>query len=91
MVLFLHPLLADDTVEGRETGRIERLREAAEQGVAEAQYSLGAMYDKGDGVPEDDFKAVKWYRKAAEQGLAEAQCDLSGMYILGLGVPKARP
>jgi hypothetical protein len=26
------------------------------------------MYDDGEGVPEDDAKAVHWYRKAAEQG-----------------------
>jgi uncharacterized protein len=28
---------------------------------------------QGQGVPEDDAEAVKWYRKAAEQGLARAQ------------------
>ena len=26
------------------------------------------MYDKGDGVPQDDAEAVKWYGHAAEQG-----------------------
>ena len=25
-------------------------------------------YAKGEGVPEDDVEAAKWYRKAAEQG-----------------------
>ena len=33
---------------------------AAEQGDAKAQYSLGYMYEVGDGVPEDDAEAVKW-------------------------------
>jgi len=33
-----------------------------------AQFSLGVMYYKGHGVPENDAEAVKWYRKAAEQG-----------------------
>ena len=41
---------------------------AAEQGDAEAQTSLGLMYDNGKGVPQDYAEAVKWYRKAAEQG-----------------------
>jgi TPR repeat protein len=26
------------------------------------------MYANGQGVPQDDFEAVKWYRLAAEQG-----------------------
>ena len=33
-------------------------------------YNLGLMYDSGEGVPEDDKEAVKWYRLAAEQGNA---------------------
>ena len=37
----------------------------AEQGHANAQTNLGLMYDNGDGVPEDDKQAVKWYRLAA--------------------------
>ena len=46
----------------------ELVRPLAEQGDALAQYSLGEMYDLGEGVPEDDAEAAKWYRKAAEQG-----------------------
>jgi len=44
------------------------IKEAAEQGDAYAQHSLGMAYGYGEGVPEDDEEAVKWYRKAAEQG-----------------------
>ncbi len=62
-------------------------RKAAEQGHAEAQFKLGAMYFSGDGVPQDDAGAVKWYRMAAEQGHAEAQADLAYMYENGLGHP----
>ena len=43
-------------------------RPFAEQGVTMAQYNLGVMYDKGQGVPQDDAEAAKWYQKAAEQG-----------------------
>ena len=63
-------------------------RKAAEQGHAGAQYSLGQMYDNGEGVPEDDVQALEWYRKAAEQGNAGAQYDLGRMYDNGEGVPK---
>jgi len=49
---------------------------SAEQGVASAQYNLGAMYANGDGVPENVAEAVKWYRLAAEQGNASAQTKI---------------
>ena len=55
---------------------IDQLRQAAEQGDASAQYNLGVMYDLGEGVPEDDREAVKWYRLAAEQGIAGSQFKL---------------
>ena len=48
----------------------------ADQGNASAQYNLGLMYDKGEGVAENDAEAVKWYRKAADQGRATAQSNL---------------
>lgn len=63
-------------------------RLAAEMGNAGAQLNLGVMYDFGQGVPEDDVEAVKWYRKAAEQGLAQAQFNLAVMYDDGEGVPE---
>ena len=47
-------------------------RKAAEQGDAKAQNNLGVVYDRGEGVPQDDAEAVKWYRKAAEQGMPGA-------------------
>ena len=58
----------------------------AEQGEANAQYNLGLMYDKGQGVKQDDVEAVKWYRQAAEQGYAKAQYNLGVMYYQGEGV-----
>ena len=61
---------------------------AAEQGQAEAQYTLGFMYAKGEGVPQDYAEAMKWFRKAAEQGHAEAQHNLGNMYVQGKGVPQ---
>jgi TPR repeat protein len=64
------------------------MRIAAEQGLARAQYNLGVKYANGDGVPEDDAEAVKWYRKAAEQGYADAQFNLGLTYADGEGVPE---
>ena len=51
-------------------------RKAAEQGDAKAQFNLGVMYDKGQGVMRNYAEAAKWYRKAAEQGDADAQRNL---------------
>ncbi|MDG1302395.1 MAG: tetratricopeptide repeat protein, partial [Opitutae bacterium] len=44
--------------------------------------------DHGNGIPEDDAEAVRWYRKAAEQGNAQAQYNLGRMYANGNGVPE---
>ena len=60
----------------------------AEQGDAVAQFNLGLMYDKGEGVPQDDKAAVQWYRRAAEQGHADAQNNLGVMHANGEGVPQ---
>jgi len=58
----------------------------ANNGDAFAQFTLGAMYDKGLGVAQDYSQAVDWYRKAAVQGDATAQVLLGNMYHNGLGV-----
>jgi TPR repeat protein len=64
------------------------LRKAAEQGYAAAQYTLGLMYNNGQGVPQDFTQAAAWYRKAAEQGLAPAQANLGTLYVNGQGVSR---
>ena len=49
-----------------QTPEIEALRARAEQGDAEAQFKLGAMYDFGrSGLLQDDAEAARWYRLAA--------------------------
>ena len=55
---------------------------------AEAQFMLGLMYDKGEGVPQNYAEALRWYRRAAEQGDARAQVNVGLMYEDGAGVPK---
>jgi hypothetical protein len=61
-------------------------RKAADQGDADAQNNLGAMYGNGEGVAKDDAEAVKWFRKAADQGNASAQLNLGMRYDNGWGV-----
>ena len=33
------------------------------------------MYANGEGVPEDDAEAVRWYRLAAAQGIEDARVN----------------
>lgn len=63
------------------------LRPLAEHGDVNAQFNLGVMYKKGDGVPQDTIEAAKWYEKAADQGYAPAEYNLASLYEKGLGVP----
>ena len=60
----------------------------ANDGDATAQFSLGFMYEKGQGVAQDYSQAADWYRKAAVQGDAEAINNLGLMYDKGEGVPQ---
>jgi TPR repeat protein len=60
-------------------------RPLAEQGDAEAQYYVGHMYEKGDGVKKDQSEMVKWYRKSSENGFAPAQYRLAVGYAFGAG------
>jgi len=61
-------------------------RPLAEQGDAEAQYSLGWFYANGYGVRVSPETAVKWWRRAGEQGHVEAQFALGMTYATGDGV-----
>jgi TPR repeat protein len=71
-----------------EAEAVKWFRQAAEQNVADAQFSLGVCYANGQGVTKDDAEAVKWFRKAAEQNLADAQYNLGVCYDSGEGVAK---
>ena len=51
---------------------LEETRARAEAGEAIAQYTLGYMYAEGDGVPEDDVEAVRWFTLAAGTAPARA-------------------
>lgn len=58
----------------------------AEQGDAEAQLQMGMRYAEGEGVIQDDKKAVRWFEKAAKQGLPEGQYQYGLALLQGRGV-----
>jgi TPR repeat protein len=87
-LLFLLVIGFSGGVSGQDVSDFEETKRLAEQGEAYAQYNLGLMYDEGEGVPENNAEAVRWYRLAAEQGYARAQSNLGFMYSNGEGVPE---
>jgi hypothetical protein len=54
----------------------------------DAEFSVGLLYVRGQGIPIDYVEAANWIRKAADKGHAEAQGSLGAMYELGRGVPQ---
>ncbi len=64
------------------------LRPLAEKGEPGAQFTLGFMYDYGQGVPQNTQEAIWWYRNAAEQDIAVAQFSLGEIYEGGRGTPQ---
>ncbi len=57
-----------------------KLQPLAEEGHADAQFNLGTMYLKGDGVRKDYGQTAKWYTLAAKQGHLKAQMPLGAIY-----------
>ena len=64
---------------------LEQIRQAAQQGNAAAQYSLGVAYATGQGVPASGAQALAWWRKAAVQGFPPAE------YAVGRATPLSAP
>lgn len=62
---------------------IARIRDAATQGDAEAQYQLGECYLAGWHVPRHPATGAHWLQLAADQGHARAQHSLSLLYMSG--------
>jgi uncharacterized protein len=71
-----------------EKNELKMLQAKAERGSPIAQNTLGFMYLKGQGVPQDYCEASKWLRMAAEQGHAQAQYHMGVLYGSGEGVPQ---
>ena len=90
-------VLANDAMADYDTGlnayragsydvALAEFRELADVGDPKAQYALGLMSAKGQGVSQDYGEALKWYLKSARQGYRAAQNNLGTMYANGYGV-----
>jgi TPR repeat protein len=92
-VLFLTTLAHADFQAGQEAYKRGDYETASKEwlpiakaGNREAQFQLGGLYADGQGVPQNDAQAAKWFRKAAEQKMPRAQYNLGVMYANGRGV-----
>ena len=54
----------------------------AERGDADAQYLLGFLYARGEGVRRDPVLSYLWYTLAARQGDAFAAAALAGLALV---------
>lgn len=93
--LALAPARADfnDGVYAYSTGKYDEayntMRSLAETSAhALAQYYVGMMHYRGEGVEQSYAEAAKWFRKAAEQRVKQAQYRLGELYLNGKGLPK---
>lgn len=53
----------------------------AHNGDARAQFNVGLLYLKGEGVPQDYKEARFWIEKAAQQGNADAQISMARLLL----------
>ena len=74
--------------EGTGTAPANRYLQLAKSGEPAAEYDLGVLYARGDGVAQDLGSAAAWFRKAAQGGVLPAAFNLGVMYERGLGVDR---
>lgn len=60
---------------------------SAEQRHAPGQMLLADLYQKGEGTPKNDERALRLLEQAADQGLAEARYKVGQAYMSGTGAP----
>jgi hypothetical protein len=80
--------LFDEGRAKRQEGHLEdaaaRFEQAAQLGNTSAMVDLGECYSSGDGVTQDENKALEWFKKAAEAGNTAGMVSLGGLYLLGV-------
>ncbi|MBC8287587.1 MAG: sel1 repeat family protein [Nitrospinae bacterium] len=92
LIMTAMPVYANDFQEGLDAihatdyeTALEKLMPLAEHGHAAAQYNIGVMHEWGNGVPQDNSQALKWYKRSAERFHKDAQNNLGALYSKGEG------
>ena len=60
-------------------------KDEAQQGTTDAQYALGLVLLKGQGVRSNPKQSLQWFEIAAKAGNTTAMFNLGGMYWEGIG------
>ena len=82
-------LIALGTVNVASAETPQELTTQCQRGNAIACSNLGYAYEMGNGVTQDDFKAVELYRKACDGKSATGCSNLGLMYANGTGVKQS--
>ena len=72
---------------GEMEAALELYTQAANKGLAEAQFQVGKMYYLGEGGSKDYSSASMWFKRAARQRHAKAEYGLATCYMNGDGLP----
>ena len=83
----ISPFSGQNTARNAQPKSLADLQKSAERGDPDAQWQMAIRYHDGEGVPQDDTEAMKWFERAAEQGHVDAQSHLGAYYWAGRGVP----
>jgi uncharacterized protein len=62
---------------------VKWFRKAADQGDPAGEYGLGLMYGKGEGIKQDNAKALEFVTRAAEKNYSDAVFALAAVYTKG--------
>jgi hypothetical protein len=80
--------LFDEARAKRQEGHLEDafslFSQSAQLGDTSAMVELGECYSSGEGVAQDENKALAWFRRAGEAGNLAGMVSLGGMYLLGV-------
>ncbi len=57
---------------------------AAEAGLAVAQMNVAMLLEKGQGVKQNNEKALEYYKMSSKQGFAQAQVELGKQIMINV-------
>ncbi|MFZ4699109.1 MAG: tetratricopeptide repeat protein [Candidatus Methylumidiphilus sp.] len=66
---------------------VKRYQQAADKGYWLAMHNLAMSYYQGDGIEEDEEKALYWFKEIEKLGISEGYTNMALVYRKGIGVP----
>ena len=77
-----------DYIGGNYKAALERFIPLAEGGDTSVMYTLGTMYQQGQGTAASPAQARRWFQTSAAEGDARSMNQLASMYATGAGVAR---